>query len=161
MNTYTGTTTVSDGTLLVNGSIANSAVTVQSGATLGGTGTTGPLTINNGGTHSPGNSPGMTTVTGNYVENGLLIIEIGTPSGQRPGHGLRSDQSHRQRQRRDRRHGDAQRRRTWAPRARSTRASPRSTRSSTTTARPPGDTTGTFSGYPADGSGDHGRRQDA
>ena len=84
-NTYTGATVVSAGTLLVNGSIASSAVSVQSGATLGGTGTTGPLTIDAGATHSPGNSPGITTVTGNYVENGALISEIGTPSGSVAG----------------------------------------------------------------------------
>ena len=41
-NTYTGNTTISTGTLLVNGSTASgSAVTVASGATLGGTNTVG------------------------------------------------------------------------------------------------------------------------
>jgi fibronectin-binding autotransporter adhesin len=84
-NLYAGPTTVSAGTLLVNGSIAGSSVTVQAGATLGGTGTTGPLTIDNGGTHAPGNSPGITTVDGNYVENGLLAIEITTLSGNVAG----------------------------------------------------------------------------
>ncbi len=84
-SSYTGATTVTAGTLLVNGSISGSPVTVQSGGTLGGTGTTGPLTINSGGTHSPGNSPGITTVVGNYIENGLLVAEIGTPSGSVPG----------------------------------------------------------------------------
>jgi autotransporter-associated beta strand protein len=34
---YTGATTVNAGTLLVNGSLSASAVTVNSGATLGGT----------------------------------------------------------------------------------------------------------------------------
>ena len=42
-NTYSGPTTVSAGTLLVNGSQPTSSVTVGSGAHPGGTGTTGPL----------------------------------------------------------------------------------------------------------------------
>ncbi|MEY3481789.1 MAG: hypothetical protein RIQ71_2564, partial [Verrucomicrobiota bacterium] len=67
---YTGLTTVSAGKLLVNGSIANSAVTVQNGATLGGDGTVGVLTILDGGTLSPGNSPGNLTVAGNVIWNG-------------------------------------------------------------------------------------------
>ena len=87
-NSYTGATTVSEGKLHVNGSIAGSSLTtVQSGATLAGTGTTGPLTIDNGGFHKPGTSPGITTVTGNYVENGALEIEMLEPHG-RAGHGL-------------------------------------------------------------------------
>jgi autotransporter-associated beta strand protein len=44
-NTYTGSTTVSAGTLIVNGSIDNSAVTVMSGAMLAGTGAVGATTI--------------------------------------------------------------------------------------------------------------------
>jgi len=52
-NTYTGDTTVSAGTLAVNGSLA-SAVTVNSGATLQGSGTLGTLTVS--GQLAPGNS---------------------------------------------------------------------------------------------------------
>jgi fibronectin-binding autotransporter adhesin len=40
-NTYSGTTNVSAGTLLVTGSLGNTAVTVANGATFGGTGTLG------------------------------------------------------------------------------------------------------------------------
>ena len=40
-NTYTGTTAVSAGTLLVTGALTSSNVTVESGASLGGTGTVG------------------------------------------------------------------------------------------------------------------------
>jgi MYXO-CTERM domain-containing protein len=40
-NTYTGATLVSAGTLLVNGSLGASAVTVENGATFGGSGTIG------------------------------------------------------------------------------------------------------------------------
>jgi len=59
-NTYTGNTIVNAGTLLVNGSTsASSAVSVNNTGTLGGSGTVaGTVSINNGGTLSPGNSPG-------------------------------------------------------------------------------------------------------
>jgi T5SS/PEP-CTERM-associated repeat protein len=69
-NTYTGATTVSAGRLVVDGSIASSAVTVQSGGTLAGSGTVGSTTIESGGTVSPGNSPGNLTVDGDLVWNG-------------------------------------------------------------------------------------------
>jgi len=49
-NTYSGTTTVTDGSLIVNGSIA-SAVTVADGAFLSGSGSiAGAVTLNSGGT---------------------------------------------------------------------------------------------------------------
>ena len=59
VNTYVGATNVNAGTLIVDGSIAGSAVGVQSGATLGGHGTTGAVVIYAGGTLAPGNSPGI------------------------------------------------------------------------------------------------------
>jgi autotransporter-associated beta strand protein len=75
-NTYTGLTPVSNGKLVVNGSISSSAVTVQSGATLGGMGTVGALTDESGGYISPGNSPGILTVNGNYNQAGTLSAEL-------------------------------------------------------------------------------------
>ena len=66
-NSYTGATVVNDGTLLVNGSIAGSAVTVNDGATLGGTGTVGETTVADGGAVSPGTSIGTLTVSGNLA----------------------------------------------------------------------------------------------
>src|SRR5262245_44261268 len=75
INTYTGATTVNAGTLIVNGSIANSAVTVNAGATLAGVGTVGATTINNGGTFAPGNSPGTMTVQGNLAfQSGAIYL---------------------------------------------------------------------------------------
>lgn len=67
-NTYTGSTLVQQGTLVVDGSLS-SETAVQGGATLGGSGSVGGLIINEGGTLSPGNSPGTITVTGNATWN--------------------------------------------------------------------------------------------
>ena len=83
-HTYTGATTVSDGKLVVNGNISTSVLTtVQTGATLGGSGTVGALTINASGFHNPGNSPAIQN-TGNYSLAGSLGIEI---TGNTPGVG--------------------------------------------------------------------------
>jgi len=58
-STYLGATAVNAGTLLVNGSIGPSVVSVANGATLGGTGTTGAVSVSNGGILAAGNSPGV------------------------------------------------------------------------------------------------------
>jgi len=66
-NTYTGSTTVGGGRLDVNGTIVSLAF-VNTGATLGGTGTiTGPVSLTtSGATLAPGNAgPGLLTVTNN------------------------------------------------------------------------------------------------
>jgi autotransporter-associated beta strand protein len=75
-NSYDGGTTVSEGKLVVNGSISTSTTIVSSGATLGGSGTVGALTINSGGFVTPGNSPGILTVNGNYTQAGEYTAEI-------------------------------------------------------------------------------------
>lgn len=72
-NTYTGATTVSGGRLIVNGSQTNSAVTVNSGASLGGSGAVGALTVS--GLVAPGNSIG-TLSAGNTVFNGGGSLEL-------------------------------------------------------------------------------------
>lgn len=70
-NTYTGNTTVARGELVVSGNIAASTVTsVQSGGTLSGTGTLGDTIILNGGTGSPGSSPGTQTINGDLTWTG-------------------------------------------------------------------------------------------
>ncbi len=62
-NTYTGPTTVNQGSLLVNGSLA-SPVTVNSGGMLGGSGSLTSVTVASGGSLSPGAAPGAMTVSG-------------------------------------------------------------------------------------------------
>jgi len=68
-STYNGATTVSGGELIVDGAADSSTVTVNSGATLSGSGSIGGLIVNTGGTINPGNSPGTQTVVGNAVWN--------------------------------------------------------------------------------------------
>lgn len=79
-NTYTGATIVSSGTLFVNGSLGDSAVTVNSGAIFGGTGTIGgSTTIESGGHLAPGNSPGtITFASGLALDSGAIVdFELG------------------------------------------------------------------------------------
>ena len=71
---YTGATTVSAGTLTMNGNAANSAVTIAASATLGGSGTTGDI-VNNG-ELKPGNSIGTLNVTGDVTLNSGSNLEI-------------------------------------------------------------------------------------
>lgn len=80
-NTYTGATTVTDGTLFVNGSQPSSAITLT-GGTLGGTGTVGPITAT-GGTVAPGLSPGILS-SGDISFNGATTFQVeidGTTAG--------------------------------------------------------------------------------
>jgi autotransporter-associated beta strand protein len=85
-NTYTGLTTVSGGTLLVNGSVAGS-VSVATGATLGGSGTTGAVTVSSGGVLLPGSSgqPGILS-TGGVTLNGGANFKVAL-NGPAPGNG--------------------------------------------------------------------------
>jgi len=75
-NTYTGVTTVSNGTLEVDGSIAGGAVTVGSGALLDGTGTiNGSPTIQSGGTLMAGTLASIGTLS---ISNVLTLTSGGT-----------------------------------------------------------------------------------
>jgi fibronectin-binding autotransporter adhesin len=67
---YTGATTITGGTLLVNGdnSLATGAVTVASGATLGGSGTIGGAATVDG-TLAPGDTVGVLTASGALTLN--------------------------------------------------------------------------------------------
>ena len=83
-NTYTGTTTVGTGILLVNGSLGNTPVAVNTNATLGGTGAiAGPVTVQAGGNLAPGiltrgaltQAIGVLTA-GNTTVSGTTVIKI-------------------------------------------------------------------------------------
>lgn len=80
-STFTGATSVSGGTLLVNGSLGNTAVSVETGATLGGTGTiAGAVTVQSGGFLSAGNSPGTLTMGQLILNTGSrTVFELGAP----------------------------------------------------------------------------------
>ena len=71
-NSYTGTTTVNAGKLLVTGNISTSVLTtVKNTATLGGSGFVGAVNVESGGIIAPGSSAGNLTVS-----NGLTIAGI-------------------------------------------------------------------------------------
>jgi autotransporter-associated beta strand protein len=84
-NTYTGTTTVSAGTLLINGNTSSSLMNVT-GGTLGGSGTVGGITATNGSV-APGSSDGL---AGLLISNGNVSFNSGTTfnvdiGGAKPG----------------------------------------------------------------------------
>lgn len=86
-NTYTGSTTVNGGILLATnttGSATGSgAVTINSGGTLGGTGTlSGPVTVASGGIVAPGVGTSGTLGTGALTLNAgaVLNFDLGTAS---------------------------------------------------------------------------------
>lgn len=91
---YTGPTTVQAGTLLVNvpGQIVSPS-TVQSGATLGGSGSVGPVTALSGGIVSPGDplpggqgQMGTLYATGNVLLNASssTLFELAAPTAATP-----------------------------------------------------------------------------
>ena len=87
-NGYGGTTNINAGTLLVNGdqSAATGFTTVFNGATLGGSGTVGgTVLVEDGGTLSPGNSPGVLTINGDLLLNGGSILDFEFGQADVPG----------------------------------------------------------------------------
>lgn len=76
-NTFTGSTTVSAGLLMVNGRIASAgAVTVNSGATLGGTGLVDGVVTVSGGTVSPGANGSGTLKLGGLSANAASTFAL-------------------------------------------------------------------------------------
>ena len=80
-HSYTGVTTVSAGTLVVNGVIGNSAVNLT-GGTLGGNGVIqGPVTIQSAGRVAPGMSIGTLTISNSLILSGTTIMELDAAAG--------------------------------------------------------------------------------
>lgn len=79
-NTYTGTTSVNEGTLVIDGSLASSEVTVASGATLKGAGTLPAVTLH--GIIAPGNSIGTLSGTDFTFASGSTLENEINASGQ-------------------------------------------------------------------------------
>jgi len=76
-STYTGPTTVAGGTLQVDGSLGNTTVTVQSGASLAGSGSIdGSVIVDADGFLLPGTSIGTLTVDGDVTTSGTYLAEI-------------------------------------------------------------------------------------
>ena len=97
---YTGPTDVNQGTLIVNGSLLSTgALTVDDGATLGGTGSVGMISVSGGGTVAPGDSPGflpppndlgdgtLTAAAADFSGGGTLAVRL--QSNATPGRDLR------------------------------------------------------------------------
>jgi autotransporter-associated beta strand protein len=85
-NSYTAATTVSGGTLVINGNqtSATGSITVSSGATLGGIGIHGGnITANSGSTLAPGTTIGTFTGLGAVTVAGTLKNEIDATSSDR------------------------------------------------------------------------------
>ncbi|WP_436123596.1 autotransporter-associated beta strand repeat-containing protein [Aminobacter sp. LjRoot7] len=80
-----GDTSVSAGKLSVNGSLAKSAVTVASGAVLGGTGIIGKLTAQSGSTVNAGSSIGTLSVTGDasFAAGSTFQVDVDTTKSDR------------------------------------------------------------------------------
>ena len=85
--TYTGPTAVNDGTLLLNGVITSSPVTVNNGGTIAGhSGVFGSLDIREGGTVSPGGSIGAFTAGDTtFRPGGTYHLELRTDGTGSPG----------------------------------------------------------------------------
>ncbi len=80
-STYTGATTINQGTLAVNGALA-SPVTVNCGGVLSGTGSLSSVTVNIGGQFAPSNSPDAMCACGclSLGAGAMMDYELDTPS---------------------------------------------------------------------------------
>jgi alpha-galactosidase len=78
--TYTGSTQIEQGELLVNGSLV-SPVTVNAGSVLGGTGSLTSIAVNSGGTLAPGDATGAMNISGSLtlLSGAAMEYELDTP----------------------------------------------------------------------------------
>jgi autotransporter-associated beta strand protein len=88
-STHTGTTTITNGTLQVDGALGPSSVSVQNGGRLAGTGAiNGLVTVQSGGALAPGDAGvGMLTVNNSMTLAGQTIMDL-----SKNGSTLTSDQ---------------------------------------------------------------------
>ena len=84
-NTFSGSTIVSNGTLVLNGWVGTNTLTVTAGATLGGTGTVrGATTVLTNGTLAPGaNGMGTLTISNTLTLFGITHMELGKQASSR------------------------------------------------------------------------------
>jgi len=76
-NSYSGATTINDGTLVVNGSLGSTTVTLASGTALNGYGSiAGPVTVNHGATLALGPAVGSLTINNTLSLNGNCVMKI-------------------------------------------------------------------------------------
>ncbi|HAH11720.1 MAG TPA: hypothetical protein DCL48_16610 [Alphaproteobacteria bacterium] len=87
----TGVNTVNAGTLNTNGAVAGSVVVNNGGIFSGNANIAGNLTVNAGGQLRPGNSPGITTVVGNYIGGGSIQVEVQFNNAGAPVNGTTHD----------------------------------------------------------------------
>ena len=77
---FTGLTEINGGTLIVQGSIAGSAVTVNTGATLMGNGIVGALNLKSGATLAVGTSTGLLDAGATIFDGGTFAVELNGPT---------------------------------------------------------------------------------
>jgi len=88
---FTGPATVSEGTLVIDGTLGSgSSVFVAAGATLGGSGTI-HRDVYISGTHSPGSSPGLQTIEGAVIYNSGATVEWELAASTTDGRGTNYD----------------------------------------------------------------------
>lgn len=91
VNTYTGPTTVSNGALVVNGSVGAGGVVVRGGRLGGVGGIAGPVTVLADGMLSPGVSVGALAIRNSLALAGATVMELNKAAGTNDlVHGLTS-----------------------------------------------------------------------
>jgi outer membrane autotransporter protein len=74
-NTFTNSATVESGLLRINGTLNTPLLTVDEGATLGGSGVINGI-VDNQGDFTPGNSPGILTINGSMTNGGDYQVQL-------------------------------------------------------------------------------------
>ena len=76
-NNFSGPTSISNGTMRVNGTLGQSVVTSAGGTLAGAGGINGPVSILAGGTLSPGNPTGKLTINNSLTLNSGSVVNFG------------------------------------------------------------------------------------